>query len=461
MTSAATDSPPSSASAAIPVVRSRKPVPMAKCACDNCGQLMEFEPPGPDHPDIASAWAAVKERGTLGVECWSCKAISDVDLSGNSKRGASASANGGSKSRSAGGSGPSWGKRGSDENPVSTEYYDILGVPPNASAGQIKKAYYALAMKFHPDKNDGDSAAEERFKGISEAYQVLSDPALRKQYNEYGKQQGPEGGFVDPSEFFKQQFGGDRFVDIIGEISIASEFAQAMSTEDDPNLTPEEREKKDRAASEERARAREARITKLVNNLVNKLSILTETDMDDRATKAFAQIIREEAEELKMENYGVELLHAAGYTYTLKAKQYLGSSIGSYWHSVVEKSYVVSETVSTFKSAIELQKSFSQLSEADKKGKLTDEERAKLEEAAAMRGLEALWKGSKLEVQSVLREVCDRVLGDKSLPKEKTRRRAVALKIVGQAYMDVKAEPTSPLHAAAAAAAAASGGAKA
>ncbi len=66
------------------------------------------------------------------------------------------------------------------------EYYEQLGLSKGASAQEIKKAYRKLALKFHPDKNKGDKAAEEKFKEINEAYAVLSDPEKKKQYDTYG-----------------------------------------------------------------------------------------------------------------------------------------------------------------------------------------------------------------------------------------------------------------------------------
>jgi curved DNA-binding protein len=66
------------------------------------------------------------------------------------------------------------------------DYYEILGIKKDSSTGDIKKAYRKLAMKYHPDRNKGDKEAEEKFKKISEAYAVLSDPEKRKQYDTFG-----------------------------------------------------------------------------------------------------------------------------------------------------------------------------------------------------------------------------------------------------------------------------------
>jgi curved DNA-binding protein len=67
-----------------------------------------------------------------------------------------------------------------------TDYYKILGVGKNAATSDIKKAYRKLAMKYHPDHAKGDKSAEEKFKKITEAYAVLSDPEKRKQYDTFG-----------------------------------------------------------------------------------------------------------------------------------------------------------------------------------------------------------------------------------------------------------------------------------
>lgn len=90
------------------------------------------------------------------------------------------------------------------------DFYKILGVSRDASTKQIKKAYRKLAMKYHPDKNPGDSDAEDKFKDLGAAYEVLSDPDKRKIYNERGeeglKQSG--GGGQDAGDIFSSFFGG-------------------------------------------------------------------------------------------------------------------------------------------------------------------------------------------------------------------------------------------------------------
>ena len=108
------------------------------------------------------------------------------------------------------------------------DYYEILGVSKDATDDEIKKAYRKLALKYHPDRNPDDPSAEEKFKELGEAYEVLSDADKKAAYDRFGhaafEQGGPAagggyggGGFQDPMDIFAQMFSGmGGFADMFG-----------------------------------------------------------------------------------------------------------------------------------------------------------------------------------------------------------------------------------------------------
>ncbi|KAK2590493.1 DnaJ-like protein [Conoideocrella luteorostrata] len=461
---------------------------------------------------------------------------------------------------------------------VDTVYYDTLGVQPTATELEIKKAYRKLAIVHHPDKNPNDPTAHEKFQAIGEAYQVLSDADLRKAYDKFGKDHAkPQEGFADPAEFFTSIFGGEAFVDWIGEISLMKDLTATMDItmteeaeeeaakvdgefpgteealkqsekeheekiaaaktpssaaaaakpasdagghgtpaspppptvviDEDKTSTPihntdgagptppprssatspapssssrnrtqiplrpaladkahddvthaaaeEELRQKEKkkgglskeqreqlaAYEQERARIRKERVDTLSQKLLDRVSVWTETDKGADVTKAFQEKMRLEVENLKMESFGLDILHAIGQTYIAKAsgllrsQKYLG--IGGFFSRLKDKGTLVKDTWNTISSALDAQQTVEDMAKMEAKGgeDWTDEKRVEYERRVTGKILTAAWRGSKFEIQSVLREVCDTVLYDKKVPLSKRLERAQALVLIGDIFL--------------------------
>lgn len=359
-----------------------------------------------------------------------------------------------------------------------TAFYDILEVNPDASFPEIKKAYHKAALRYHPDKNiDGDRAeAEARFKAIGEAYQVLSDPELRKKYDEGGKEAAaPQGGFRDVHEVFREMFGGEAFADIIGELLLADFIAAATNSEDDfnkagnnvtdmkkradlrPELNSNSRitgfssepnnrfdnndsgrrksmhEKKTQQMIDQVSTAQAERIKHLTEKLIKKLNLYTE--IGGYSTEEFRQHIIKEALELKEASFGVELLRAVGYTYAIRAKRYLGKDsffgLGGVFHGVKESGHMVKNLFSVLstrqaiiadaKQKQQIRNNSTDESEMSGKTSSTKEESIGTEEFnpnnidPALQ-MKFLLQSNVLDIQYVLGKVCDAVLSPPSGP---------------------------------------------
>ena len=207
-------------------------------------------------------------------------------------------------------------------------------------------------------------------------------------------------------------------------------------------LTKEQQEKLE-AYEQERRKAREERVDTLAKKLIDRISIWTETDKRSDVTKAFEEKTRLEVENLKMESFGIEILHAIGTTYLQKATSFLKSQkflgISGFFSRLKDKGTNAKEIWTTISTAIDAQLTMEEMAKMEEKGgqDWTDEKKAEYERKVTGKILAAAWRGSKFEIQGVLRDVCDKVLNDKSVKLEKRVDRAHALVLAGTVYQKV------------------------
>lgn len=206
------------------------------------------------------------------------------------------------------------------------------------------------------------------------------------------------------------------------------------------------KEQREQLAAYERERAliRKKRVDTLSDKLLDRVSLWTETDKGDDVTKAFQEKMRLEVENLKMESFGIDILHAIGQTYISKASGLLRSQkflgIGGFFSRLKDKGTLVKDTWNTISSALDAQATVEDMAKMEAKGgeDWTDEKRVEYERRVTGKILTAAWRGSKFEIQSVLREVCDTVLYDKKVHLQKRLERAQALVLIGDIFSKVQ-----------------------
>lgn len=194
----------------------------------------------------------------------------------------------------------------------------------------------------------------------------------------------------------------------------------------------------------ERMKVREERVATLTKKLEDRIMVWTESDRSRETTAAFELKCKYEAENLKMESFGVELLQAIGAVYIQKASLTIKSQkiFGSFFGKMKEKGGIVKDTWETISVAVDAQMTADRMSKMEEKGgeEWTPEVKAEMEEQMTGKVLAASWVGTKYEINGILREVCDRVLS-KSLSKEKRIQRAQALMLMGTIFHNTQADP--------------------
>eukprot|EP00887_Chlorella_sp_A99_P007866 scaffold20.g7866.t1 len=322
------------------------------------------------------------------------------------------------------------------------DYYELLGVGHEASPEEVKKAYYLLARRWHPDKNPGDPLAHERFQKLGEAYQVLGSPDLRRRYDEHGRQ-GLDVNFVDGAAFFSALFGSDRFEHLVGELMIA-----AAARHGGEFSAPEARRLQV---------AREERLGVLLTALLRRW---VEGDAEGFQTSMAA-----EAAELVTASFGVVMLQAIGKAYTTAAQVHLGGVLQGNLVALKAKGAVIKSQFNAASLALQVYKAQTDIEKLDRLEQqqqqqsgaaagaagqpeiagagqrqppapappadpaLLAAERARLEEQALPLMLEAMWAANLLDIQSTLRHVS----------KAHRRLRAEALRELGHIFVSTAA----------------------
>lgn len=217
-------------------------------------------------------------------------------------------------------------------------YYDLLGVEKTATESEIKKGYYKMARKWHPDKNPDNPEAELRFKGISEAYEVLADPQKRTIYDERGKdgvQMAQNAGNVDIKMVFRLMFGGGAFDDVFGDVCELPMLKQMLSSMENQMMG---RMDDERMQNAEKMRREEDIYCKTLSE-----KLLTTLERAGKlGAKAYAETCKKEAMEFCEAPGGNELLAMVGYVYSQEGKQHAGRWLGfeGFFAQIQEKAHV-------------------------------------------------------------------------------------------------------------------------
>lgn len=380
----------------------------------------------------------------------------------------------------------------------SRDPYLLLGVSRDATAAEIRKAYFALARTAHPDKHPNDPQAADRFQRLSQAYQILSDPSKRARYDAGEEDSAGPGDFADGAEMFAALFGAERFEHLVGELILAGamrEDPEALSADGEGGVAVNRSQATAAATLEKR---QEERVAHLADNLKALLRRHVEGDV-----AGFRASMQAEAVELASASYGDVMLRTIGRAYDQAASAQLGGVFAGTWAATRAKAHTIKTQMDAMGIALRMQSAqqkalrlaamesdaldaaakarewvrkqeeaeksaakpagegFSAaarptgegssaaasagesaaaraaapfIESAVKAAREAGLQRAALEEATLPVVLDAMWAANQLDVQATLRAVTKRVLREEGVPPAELKARAVALKELGAIF---------------------------
>ena len=274
---------------------------------------------------------------------------------------------------------------------VETEYYNILEIEPSASEQDIKRSYYKMAKKYHPDKST-HSESEEKFKKIGEAYQILGNPELRNKYDKHGKSSIEHNNIIDSKEFYCFLFGNDELKFYIDELTIS----MIMSIEND---TPHE------LISFKQKR----RVVTLANNIIELLEpyINNLENLED--------IYKHKRDIIKITPFGNMITNLLGSLYIEISQSYSGNI-----------SYIMNYLEEGRRGIINKYKMASSVM------KIVNKNTDNVNNAESF--IEFMISFIIIDIETTIKKSCFKILNDNSVSKEIRNKRAEGLLFIGKIF---------------------------
>jgi curved DNA-binding protein CbpA len=360
---------------------------------------------------------------------------------------------------------------GNEKRVKDRSYYDLLKVSTNATAAELKKAYYKEARSCHPDKNPGDPDAARRFQEVGHAYQVLSNEQQRAHYDKNGVAESGESELhmneIDPRIFFAVMFGSEAVKPYIGELWIANKADTLMKDQLLRDLNEETAELDEESwvsRSQERSALdvlkQKRREVDAALFLRDRVSSFADGSVDE---SEFIALCQEEAANMSKGAFGEVFLIAIGSALEVEAEIFIGThastlGVDGTVASVKKRGYTMNNQMKLLGSGFSAAKAGTQAyKEVDRLQKETQTRATGLEagpmgmdrekmkeatdkiEASLPAFLEFAWAVNIHDISRTLKQVCRRVFfdGAENLTVEVRLRRAEGVKILGREFHQI------------------------
>lgn len=335
-----------------------------------------------------------------------------------------------------------------------TRYYDALEITPDATAAEIRKAYYKLALKCHPDKNPGDPEAHMKFQAIGEAYQVLNDAKRREEYDKFGVSATRKMNFIDPALFFMMLFGSEQLDCYIGKLKMAKLLE--VLTQDDvfSAMSGEKPEDSMREAREGVLKAMEEDQKKREVSLALQLRDRIQPFIDGEES-AWKKKMTEELEELCKASFGETIVESLGWAYENFASAYLGEvqtvwGLGAAVANIQATGRGIGNTFAMAKSMVQAavaatdiqarhEQKLKEVKEQTEAGALPNRlDTQDIDRVGEI--LQSVLSIVACDVEDTARKAAEKVCRDESVPLETRVRRAEALRWLGTEMTTIAAK---------------------